>query len=125
MDTQVGTLGVSSAIMGTDTRHNRLERTTAQINQNRPLFGAPSFSIGISCKGERAFKALGYANRETPRVPDESTIYMIGSCTKALTSIMLVRLVEEGRTDLDAPISSILPNLDPKSNSEVSGKMTA
>ncbi|KAI1120576.1 beta-lactamase/transpeptidase-like protein [Nemania abortiva] len=108
-----------------DDKPGRLERTAAQIEQTRALFGASSFAIGISCKGERAFKAYGYANRGAQRVPDENTIYMMGSCTKAFTSTMLTRFASKGQIDLDAPVSSTLPGLDTKSNSDVSKKMTA
>ncbi len=40
---------------------------------------------------------------------DEHTLFEAGSITKVFTNLLLARLVEEGRIDLDAPITDYLP----------------
>lgn len=45
----------------------------------------------------------------TPMTPD--TLVWIASCTKAVTSAAALRLVEEGRLDLDAPVGALIPRL--------------
>ncbi len=58
--------------------------------------------------------AVGYADLETLRPASEATIYRIGSTSKAVTSTVLARLVDEGRVGLDQSISEFaadpLPN---------------
>lgn len=55
--------------------------------------------------------AVGKGNAETgaPLTPRQRV--HIGSVTKTLTAVGLLRLATEGRLDLDAPVSSVLPDL--------------
>lgn len=101
-----------------------LDDTSSEIEQIRKRFGAPSFAIGIIHKGERAFKGFGFANKETGRRPDAETIYGIGSCTKAFTATVLSRLADDGKLDLDQPVSARLPELRTVHSPDVAEKMT-
>lgn len=51
-------------------------------------------------------KAIG-----TREVPDANTVFSIGSLSKSLTAFGVMRLVDEGKVDLDAPASKYIPNL--------------
>ena len=42
--------------------------------------------------------------------PDGETLYMIASNTKALTTLMLARLVQEGKVTWDTPVTKVLPS---------------
>lgn len=53
-------------------------------------------------------RAIGLADIETRRPTSVDTPYAIASISKWLTSIALLRLVEAGRLDLDAPITRYL-----------------
>ncbi|KAF3766333.1 beta-lactamase/transpeptidase-like protein [Cryphonectria parasitica EP155] len=55
---------------------------------------------------------FGYASFEPDAQPMTADTYMwAASCTKLLTSISIMRLVEEGRLDLDGPVYDVLPEL--------------
>lgn len=69
-------------------------------------------------------KGFGLSNKEESRVPDENTIYHIGSCTKAFTATAIALLAEQGKVDLYAPISQYLPTFKTTYNPEVSQKAT-
>ncbi|MBL8067584.1 MAG: beta-lactamase family protein [Armatimonadetes bacterium] len=45
---------------------------------------------------------------ETP--VDESTVWHLGSCTKALTALVVCRLADQGKLDLDKPVSQVFPD---------------
>ena len=71
----------------------------------------PGVAVGILQDGEVVF-AGGFGVRELgrPEKPDADTRFMIASNTKALTTLMLAKLVEAGKFDWDTPVTEILPS---------------
>ena len=60
--------------------------------------------------GETVYeKAFGWADREANRPMKTDAIFRIASQTKALTSVALLSLVEEGKVSLDDPVSRFIP----------------
>jgi CubicO group peptidase (beta-lactamase class C family) len=55
------------------------------------------------------FSALGYADMEKRTKMEKDTIFRQYSMTKAITSTALMTLYEQGRFQLDAPISKYMP----------------
>jgi len=62
-------------------------------------------------RGDQMILQRGYGfadlTRRTPATA--ATVYRIGSLTKQFTAVALLRLVDEGRLNLDAPLSAYLP----------------
>ena len=56
-------------------------------------------------------QGFGYADveRRVPATPD--TLYHIASVTKTFTAILVLQLVEQGKLDLDAPVSRYVPEI--------------
>lgn len=55
-------------------------------------------------------KAYGFSSFDPPRrVDPETTLFRIGSITKTFTWIAVMRAVEAGKIDLDAPVNTYLP----------------
>lgn len=54
-------------------------------------------------------RAVGWADREASRKMTTDAIFRIASQTKALTSVALMSLVEEGKISLDDPVSRYIP----------------
>jgi CubicO group peptidase (beta-lactamase class C family) len=79
--------------------------TTAQ----REL-GVPGVSMGVVQDGKVAF-AGGFGVRELgKKAPvDEDTLFMVASKTKPLTTLMLAKLVEEGKFSWETPVTAIYP----------------
>jgi len=77
--------------------------------------GIPGFSISVAVDGKIVFsEAFGYADLEQ-RVPVwPTTKFRIGSVSKPLTAAALVKLVEQGRFDLDAPVQKYVPSFPDK-----------
>ena len=78
----------------------------AQLEAQR----APGLAVGVVFDGIVIYsEGFGVRNTETndPVTPD--TLFRIGSTTKPLTTIGLLMLVEDGLVDLDAPVSSYVP----------------
>lgn len=79
--------------------------TTAQSE-----LGVPGISMGIVQNGAVAF-AGGFGTRELgKKAPvDENTLFMVASMTKPLTTLMLAKLVEEGKFSWETPVTAIYP----------------
>jgi CubicO group peptidase (beta-lactamase class C family) len=61
--------------------------------------------------GERTVDLVtGLANREAGVEVTPDTLFQIGSLTKVYTATLMMRLVDQGKIDLDAPIRRYLPS---------------
>ncbi|MBJ6133659.1 beta-lactamase family protein [Ochrobactrum sp. Q0168] len=58
-------------------------------------------------------RAAGYADREAGREMREDAIFRLASITKPIVTAAAMRLVEEGRLDLEAPVTRWLPYFRP------------
>jgi CubicO group peptidase (beta-lactamase class C family) len=71
----------------------------------------PGVALGIVQDGKVVFSG-GFGVRELgkPGKVDGQTMMMIASNTKALTTLLLAKLVAEGRISWDTPVTSLLPS---------------
>lgn len=74
----------------------------------------PAFSIALVA-GERTLWADGFGFQDAAQqVPATAkTIYRVGSISKLFTDIAVMQAVEAGQLDLDAPLTTYLPDLKP------------
>jgi len=54
-------------------------------------------------------KAFGWADKEAGRMMSTDTIFRIASQTKAITSVAIMQLVEEGKIAVNDPVSRFIP----------------
>ena len=54
---------------------------------------------------------FGFANLETGDPVTENTHFCIGSCTKSFTGLGFLKLLDEGRIDLNTPVREIAPEI--------------
>lgn len=83
----------------------------------------PGAAVGILQGGEVVF-AGGFGVRELgrPETPDANTLFMVASNTKALTTLMLAKLVEQGEFGWETPVTELLPSFalgDPETTRQV------
>jgi CubicO group peptidase (beta-lactamase class C family) len=69
----------------------------------------PGVAIGILHDGDEDIAAYGVTSLEHPLPVDADTLFQIASITKTITATVIMRLVERGALDLDAPIRRYLP----------------
>ena len=84
----------------------RLRRLELQFEQLRSLLRIPGLSAAIVKDQELLWaKGFGFADLEK-RVPaTPKTLYYVASLTKTLATTVLMQLVEQGKLDLDEPMS--------------------
>lgn len=74
--------------------------------------GIPGMQVAVVKDGRVVFsEAHGLANVENKVVATSSTLFPINSATKAFTGVAIMQLVEAGKVDLDAPVSTYLQQL--------------
>lgn len=88
----------------------RLERITpvvqAAIDSGR-MYGAV---VLVARRGRVAYhRAFGWADRESGRRMTPDALFRIASQTKAVTSVAVMTLIEDGRLRLGDPVSKFLP----------------
>lgn len=77
----------------------------------------PGAVLSVSLPGqERWTGSSGIADRKTSRAMQPLTNVRIASISKIFTAVVVLQLVEEGTIDLDAPMSTYLPELVPNGN---------
>jgi CubicO group peptidase (beta-lactamase class C family) len=89
----------------------RLARLSAFTETAMKELGVPGVAVGIIQHGHVVF-ADGFGVRELGKTekPDANTLFMVASNTKALTTLMLAKLVDAKRFDWDTPVTSLLPS---------------
>jgi CubicO group peptidase (beta-lactamase class C family) len=90
-----------------------LQRTLAgmdeRLNALREELDLPSLAVAVVKDGKIIFeRGYGWASKEDKVPATAQTPYAIGSITKVLTATALMRLVEEGKIDLDRPANDYL-----------------
>lgn len=69
----------------------------------------PGIIVGIVNEDGRAYFSYGQTSFENGSVPDEHTVYEIGSVTKPFTGTLLAEMAARGEVSLDDPVKSLLP----------------
>jgi CubicO group peptidase (beta-lactamase class C family) len=91
------------------------ERAVAQLSQfveeGRKKLGVPGVSVGLVQDGKVVF-ADGFGLKDVggSEKPDGDTLYIIASNTKALTTLMLGKLVDQGKLTWETPVTRLLPS---------------
>lgn len=71
---------------------------------------APGLSLAIVKDGKIIYaNGYGYKNVEKNEKMTADTLLAIGSCTKAFTTAVIAKLVEEGKLDWDRPVNDYWP----------------
>jgi CubicO group peptidase (beta-lactamase class C family) len=84
---------------------------TEKLNELAAEFNVPGAAVGIHVDGDDIVAVTGVTSVENPLPVDENTLFQFGSTGKTFTATAVMRLVEQGRVDLDAPVRTYVPEL--------------
>ena len=73
-------------------------------------YHVPGVAIGILDNGVITTRGLGITNVEDPLPVNDHTVFPIASISKTFAATMMMRLVEQGKVDLKAPVRKYLPD---------------
>jgi CubicO group peptidase (beta-lactamase class C family) len=89
----------------------RLAELSRFVDEGRRKLGVPGVSIGVIQDGKVVFAGgFGVRDIDSTQKPDADTLYLIASNTKAMTTLMLAKLVDEGKLTWDTPVTKLLPS---------------
>ena len=83
--------------MSPDTLSGYVEATAAK-------FGIPGVAVGVWAGGREDYACHGVTSIENPLPVDPDTVFVLGSVTKTFTATAMMRLVADGKVELDAPV---------------------
>ena len=83
----------------------------------------PGVAIGIWHKGKEYAEGLGITSVEHPLPVTADTLFQTGSISKTFTGTMMMKLVEDGKVDLDTPVRKYIKDFRVQDR-DVSEKVT-
>ena len=87
----------------------RFEKIAALVQAQMASHNVPGVAIGILDKGRVTTRAFGVTNIDHPLPVTDDTLFQIGSISKTFTGTAIMRLVEQGKVELTAPLRRYLP----------------
>ncbi len=81
------------------------------VNAQATELDVPGVAVGVLLDGQEIYAAHGSTGLGNPLPVDEKTLFSLGSVSKTFTATALMRLVAEGKVDLDAPVRRYVPEL--------------
>ena len=89
----------------------RLAELGRFIEGGQKVLGVPGVALGLVQDGKVVF-ADGFGTKELGRSgkPDGDTLFMVASNTKAMTTLLLAKLVDENRMTWQTAVTTLLPD---------------
>src|SRR5579872_4975599 len=91
------------------------ERVSTQLQENvsqvASELNVPGVAVGIVIDGHAEQAFHGVTSIENPLEVNAETLFQYGSTGKTFTSTAIMRLVQDGKIDLDAPVRTYVPEL--------------
>jgi CubicO group peptidase (beta-lactamase class C family) len=100
----------SPAVHAQSAADARFEALVALTDAKMKEFGVPGVALGIVHDGAVSIRGLGVTNVEDPLPVTAHTVFPIASISKTFAATAMMRLVEQGKIDLRAPVRTYLPD---------------
>lgn len=100
-------------------RLERIDQVLQTYVDNGEIAGAVAL---VQQNGRTVYEqAVGWADREANREMTTTSMFRIASQTKALTSVVILSLMEEGKLNLSDPVSRFIPAFESATVAELDG----
>ncbi len=91
--------------------NTKFDEVAAKVKAGMERLRVPGAAVGIYYEGEEYTAGFGITNIHHPLPVDAETLFQVASISKTFTGTATMRLVEQGKLDLDAPLHTYLPDL--------------
>lgn len=89
---------------------NYSDTLTLELTNHFNSSDLPGFSVAIVSENEVLYEnSFGYANKESQIDFETTTIQNLGSVSKTVVGLALIKAIEEGKLTMDTEINNILP----------------
>ncbi len=82
------------------------------VRETATALDVPGVSVGVVLGGVEQYSYHGVTSVPNPLTVDETTLFQFGSTGKTFTATAIMRLMERGELDLDAPVRRYLPEFE-------------
>ena len=89
-------------------KQDQLQEKLTELGEQ---YEVPGVSVGVYIDGEEHYAFHGVTSIENPLPVNEDTLFQFGSTGKTYTATAMLRLVEQGKVDLNAPVRTYIPEL--------------
>jgi CubicO group peptidase (beta-lactamase class C family) len=89
---------------------SRFEAIASRVKQAMEKYRVPGVALGVFYEGRTTTRGFGVSSIEDPRPITTGTVYPIASISKTFASTAIMRLVEQQKVDLRAPVRKYLPD---------------
>ena len=79
------------------------------VEQKMTEYRVPGVGLGIATNGQLTIRGFGVTNVDDPQPITADTVFTIASISKTVTATAIMKLIEQGRAELKAPVSKYLP----------------
>jgi CubicO group peptidase (beta-lactamase class C family) len=90
----------------TDPRADAIARL---VEQKMAEYRVPGVGLGIAANGQVTIRGFGVTNVDDPQPITADTIFTIASISKTVTATAIMKLVEQGKAELKAPVRTYIP----------------
>ena len=101
---------ISSAPSAQAPPNAKFEALAALTEAKMREYHVPGVAIGVLDNGVITSRGLGITNVNNPLPVTAETVFPIASISKTFAATMVMRLVEQGKIDLKAPVRKYLPD---------------
>lgn len=101
--------GIRLDLHAQDAANRRFDALTSLAEAKMREYGVPGVALGIVADGAATIRGLGVTNVEDPLPITPHTVFPIASISKTFAATAVMRLVEQGKIDLRAPVRTYLP----------------
>ena len=89
---------------------HRLDEIGALITAKMAEYHVPGVAFGIVKDGRLELRAFGNTNVDNPQPVTPETVFPIASITKTVGATAIMRLAQDGKVAVDAPVRKYLPD---------------
>jgi len=106
----VTTLVGQGALRAQAQSNPRFEDLASLAEEKMKEYGVPGVALGVIADGQPTIRGLGVTNIEDPVSVTAHTVFPIASISKTFAATSMMRLVEQGKVDLHAPVRTYIPD---------------
>ena len=88
----------------------KFDALAALVQEKMREHRIPGVALGVYDKGTTILRGFGVTSVEDPLPVSDHTVFPIASISKTFAATTMMRLVEQGRVDLRAPVRTYLPD---------------
>lgn len=87
----------------------KFEQLASLVTQKMAEYKVPGVAFGVLRGGRTTMRGFGITNVDNPQPLTADTVFPIASISKTVTATAIMRLVEQGKLELAAPVKRYIP----------------